>query len=419
MGSQLQSTASEGVGGLAGSADFRIHLHLIEADCAALQATGIPGVSKDTAAAEAPRFDSTSYISEHLMPPTETPPNPAPTESQRTPVNEPIKFSTRKFGELDHTELVQLLDSLEGDQAKSRFRESIYISIIFYLLLALLLIYGPKYIFHTGTIGPSAESVREKERLTQMALQHELEKTPPKPPKPAPKLDKKVIEQLQAMQRASEAAKAEPAPTPAPPTPAPTPLPTQAPPVAQNQLPPTPMPQPQPRQQQAAIPDSPMPSNPVPQSPGQSIADAMRPSNQPRLGGGGRPAASSGSRVGQQGAGTGVEILSDTRGVDFTDYIKRLLRMVKSAWLPLIPEECYPPLSKEGTTLIRFTIEPNGAVSAMHLDDSTHDRAIDKAAWGAITGVGQFAPLPKEYKGPNLELRIQFIISRNAQADDF
>lgn len=353
------------------------------------------------------------------MPPTETPPNPAPSESQQTTATEPIKFSTRRFGELDHTELVQLLDSLEGDQAKSRFRESIYISVIFYLLLALLLIYGPKYIFHTGMIVPSAESVREKERLTQLALQHELEKSPPKPPKPAPKLDKKVIEQLQAMQRASEAAKAvePPPPTPAP-APAPAPLPSQAPPVAQSPLPSAPTPQPQPRQQ-AAIPDSPMPSTPAPQSPGQSIADAMRPSNQPRLGGGGRPAASTGSRVGQQGAGTGVEILSDTRGVDFTDYIKRLLRMVKAAWLPLIPEECYPPLSKEGTTLIRFTIEPNGVVSAMHLDDSTHDRAIDKAAWGAITGVGQFAPLPREYKGPNLELRIQFIISRNAQADDF
>ena len=355
------------------------------------------------------------------MPSTETPPNPAPSESPQKQATEPIKFSTRKFGELDHTELVQLLDSLEGDQAKSRFRESIYISVIFYLLLALLLIYGPKYIFHTGTIVPSAASELEKKRLTEMALNRELQKNPPKPPKPAPKLDKKVIEQLQAMQRAAEAAKVEPPPAPpAPtPTPAPTPLPSQAPPVAQSPLPATPMPQPQPRQQ-AAIPDSPMPNTPAPLNPGPSIADSMRSNNQPRLGSGhGRPAASTGSRVGQQGGGAGVEILSDTRGVDFTDYIKRLLRMIYAAWIPLIPEECMPPLNKEGTTLIRFTIEPNGIVSAMHLDDSTHDRAIDKAAWGAITGVGQFAPLPKEYKGPNLELRIQFVISRDAKPNDF
>ena len=347
------------------------------------------------------------------MPPTETPPNPPTSAPEQTPAPAPLKISTRRFGELDHSELVHLLDSLEGDQSKSRFRESIYISIIFYLLLAWLLVYGPKYIFHQGTLVPTAASIREKERITEMALNRDLQKAQPKPVKPPPKLDKKVIEQLQAMQRASEAAKAvqTPASTPAP-TPAPTPLPTQAPPVAQSQLPATPMPQPQQRQQ-AAIPDSPMPSAPAPQSPSQSIADAMRSAGQQRPSGG-RQSEGTGARVGQQGAGTGVEILSDTRGVDFTDYIKRLLRMVKGAWLPLIPEECYPPLSKEGTTLIRFTIEPNGVVSAMHLDDSTHDRAIDKAAWGAITGVGQFAPLPKEYKGPNLELRIQFIISRSA-----
>ena len=127
-----------------------------------------------------------------------------------------------------------------------------------------------------------------------------------------------------------------------------------------------------------------------------------------------------GAHVGKQGAGTGVEIISDTRGVDFTDYIKRILRMIKAGWLPLIPEECYPPLSKEGTTLIHFTIAKNGQLTdPMILEDSTHDRAIDKAAWGAINGVGQYPPLPAAYTGQTLELRIQFIISRNAPADDF
>ena len=264
------------------------------------------------------------------MPPTETPPNPPTSAPEQPSAPAPIKISTRKFGDLDHSELVHLLDSLEGDQSKSRFRESIYISVIVYLLLAWLLVYGPKYIFHAGTLVPTAASIREKERMTEMALNHELQKAPPKPVKPPPKLDKKVIEQLQAMQRASEAAKAveTPAPTPAP-APAPTPLPTQAPPVAQSQLPATPMPQPR---QQAAIPDSPMPQNAAPQSPGQSIADAMRSAGQARPSGG-RQSEGTGARVGQQGAGTGVEILSDTRGVDFTDYIKRILRMIKAGWL--------------------------------------------------------------------------------------
>ena len=94
----------------------------------------------------------------------------------------------------------------------------------------------------------------------------------------------------------------------------------------------------------------------------------------------------------------------------------RLLRILKEAWYPLIPEETRPPLNKEGSTLIRFTIQQNGVVSFMHLDGSTDDQAIDRAAWGAIQAVGQFPPLPPEFKGPNLDLRIQFIISHDGSA---
>jgi len=172
---------------------------------------------------------------------------------------------------------------------------------------------------------------------------------------------------------------------------------------------------------QSSIPDAPRPSIQQPQqTPGQSVDQAARDAARAHANGS-RMSGEGASRVGQQGAGMGgVEILSDTGGVDFTDYIKRLLRMIKAAWLPLIPEECYPPLSKEGTTLIRFTIAKNGNLTnPMTLDASTHDRAIDKAAWGAITGVGVFPPLPSAYKGDTLELRIQFIISRNPPATDY
>ena len=86
------------------------------------------------------------------MPPTEAPPNPAPAAPPPPSAQQPIKVQTRRFGELDHTELVQLLDSLEGDQAKSRFRESIYISVIVYLVIAWFIVYGPKYVFHTSRI---------------------------------------------------------------------------------------------------------------------------------------------------------------------------------------------------------------------------------------------------------------------------
>ena len=42
-------------------------------------------------------------------------------------------------------------------------------------------------------------------------------------------------------------------------------------------------------------------------------------------------------------------------------------------------------------------------------------QAIDRAAWGSITGVGQFPPLPKEVHGPNLELRIHYLVNKNPE----
>ena len=51
------------------------------------------------------------------MPTLLTPPNPAPVEEQPAK----IKVSAGRYGELDHHELVRLLDSLDDDRSRSRF----------------------------------------------------------------------------------------------------------------------------------------------------------------------------------------------------------------------------------------------------------------------------------------------------------
>jgi TonB family protein len=358
-------------------------------------------------------------------PPTLTtgvPPPPVPDGGRSAysqPEVAPLRISTRRHGEIDHTELVHLLDSLEGDQAKSRFRESIYVSVIFYLALAWLLVYGPKYVFHQGTVVPSTAELKEKQRLTEMALNQDLTKLnqPKVAPKPPPKIDRKLLDQLQAMQRASEAAKAIREAPAAPAPPAPQPAATPPPPTVAHTEPAPPLPSaPTPQPRASNIPDSPQPNlPPAPSAPSvrSGMEEATRNAAGPPRLSGGRTGGGSGAHVGQQMAGSGVEILSDTRGVDFTEWLKKLKREIMASWIPLIPEEVQPPLNKEGWTLIRITVEPNGTVTAMHLDDSTKDRAIDKAAWGSITGVGQLPPLPKEFPGPNLELRMQFVISHN------
>jgi TonB family protein len=357
------------------------------------------------------------------MPILESPPNSAPPSTGVPPPPKPlkpIKVSTRRFGELEEHELIHMLDSIDDEIARARFRESIYVSIIICLAFAWLAIYGPRVIFHQGRIAPPPENVTElnKKELPYLDMPKSLvHKAPPK--------TKVISDQDRTAQT---------------PHPVPQPQPVQpkaGPPGVQN---PSPQPQPQPQQQRQQpvqqaqqqqpqrpaqtqmenIPDAPRPSSSNStrpnfggsQSPGQSLRDAA---NAAARGVGGNYGIGEGSHNGP----AGVEILSDTQGVDFTSYIKRLLRILYNSWVPLIPEETRPPLNKEGQTLIRFTINSDGTIGGMGLDWSTKDSAIDRAAWGSITGVGQFPPLPKEFRGPNLTLRVNFIIAKDAPKNDF
>jgi hypothetical protein len=114
-------------------------------------------------------------------------------------------------------------------------------------------------------------------------------------------------------------------------------------------------------------------------------------------------------------AASGVDILSDTRGVDFSPYLKTILPAIRVRWMVLLPEKTHPPTSAKGETDIRFTILPDGTLApgTMHLDGGTHDFAIDRAAWGAIIS-SKFAPLPANFTGPSLELRVRFRVNLGA-----
>jgi TonB family protein len=102
-----------------------------------------------------------------------------------------------------------------------------------------------------------------------------------------------------------------------------------------------------------------------------------------------------------------VEMLSDTQGVDFEPYMKLMLRRMDGQWTPLLPAvaRLHP-----GETVIRFTIQPDGRIAAMHLEKSSQDEALNRAAWGSIAGVGPFPALPREFHGPHLELRVHYVV---------
>src|SRR5664279_4782563 len=90
------------------------------------------------------------------MPILQLPPNPSRTPD---PANQGpgdpaedwgrhLKVRTRRFGDLEEHELIHLLDSLDDERSRARFRESIYISVIIWLFIGWFLFYGPRVLFH-------------------------------------------------------------------------------------------------------------------------------------------------------------------------------------------------------------------------------------------------------------------------------
>lgn len=111
----------------------------------------------------------------------------------------------------------------------------------------------------------------------------------------------------------------------------------------------------------------------------------------------------------------GVEILSDTQGVDFRSWLERWHRETDRVWMPLMPKEVEAPVLKSGAVAILFNVLPGGRImdGSMVLEGRSGDAALDRAAWGALTG-SSYPPLPAEFHGPYLKLRAHFLYNMKA-----
>jgi TonB family protein len=328
-------------------------------------------------------------------------------------------FRKSRYEDYDHTDLLHIIDELEGNRNWASLREKLWIALIFHMVVAWYLFYGPKYIYHVRVVDPSVVMKQRQKELTYLDMPPDLLKQKPKPNNiisdkdrvaqtPHPTIDKKTLEQLEAMRRAQE-----PKPNPAPvqqPSPAPpAPQPPQ-PQVAQQPAPARPA-QPLPQNNQAhleAVPAAPQPNfSQGGPNPNEQMQQAMRNA----MHGGGQYSGDGGMSAPSQHPGNegAVDILSDTMGVDFGPYIQRVIWDTKRAWYPIIPESARPPLDKRGKVLIRFKILPDGTVTDMKLESPSGDVSLDRAAWAGITGAAPFGPLPRAFKGPFLELRFYFL----------
>jgi TonB family protein len=155
-------------------------------------------------------------------------------------------------------------------------------------------------------------------------------------------------------------------------------------------------------------------------SPGRAVQNSVQ--NALESGGAGQARGSVGKMPGSGGSGGGggggggpgtlgntVTILTPTEGVDFTQYMNRLLASVKRNWFAIIPESAR--LGDKGMVVIQFKIMKNGEVPQPDpsLTRTSGKEPLDRAAMSAIRASSPFEPLPSAFSGPFIELRFIFL----------
>jgi TonB family protein len=312
-----------------------------------------------------------------------------------------------------------LIVQLQDDLARSRVREAFWISVAVHLLIVILVVTAPHWTGRGRRVGVlTAEQMLQNKNLTFLELPKDTQKVE-KPRETniisdknriastrQPTIDRKTLEELRDARRPGPPGNPGPA---IPPQPAPQPQQQMAQSQQGPQSPSGGVRAPQ-QQMQARLQTPPVGKpNPFAQalSPGSALEEAARAAAKRSAGGfgGGDYGLGVGSPHGVQ---SGMEILSDTMGVDFGPYLARVLHDVRLNWYNVIPEAARAPLLKKGQVQIIFYIMKDGSVQGLQIEGPSGDVSLDRAAQAGITASNPFPPLPREFGGPYLALRFRF-----------
>ena len=315
-----------------------------------------------------------------------------------TPPSDSRGLRGSRWVDYDTHELLEMISELEDERRWSRLREGFWLALLIHILFFSAITWIPTYIFKVPRVVDPFDVIKQRKDLAYLDLPPDAlrEARPKIVPKPLdhPLIDKKTLDELNRE---------------SPPTPAPPPAQQQGPDQPKSQ-PSQPIP-PNPQSQVEAPRPAAVPAKPSFAMGSQNPADQLKQDMRNAMRGG-QPSygdAPSGGLQMHPGAGTGgVQVLSDTQGVDFSSWLARWHYITQMTWDPLIPDEVNPPILKSGVVVIHFKVLPNGQVTDMQLDGRSGDTGLDRAAWGAISG-SSYPNLPREFHGPYLELRAYFL----------
>jgi TonB family protein len=299
-------------------------------------------------------------------------------------------------------ELHLLVENLGSELDSYRRREAAWLSLVVHGLIVATLIFVPKWIPR----GPSVLPLRSKQQDTTFLMAPNVKPIHP------PKTNFMSDQDRMAMSRTPQPNTVrQPLDARLPGKPAVTPpAPVQqaaAPSPSQGNTQQAAASPPQPSQNSQPFPSgqNPFKTN----SPGSSVQGAIQSvaANHSSSGGGyggdygTSPVHQKAARLG------GMEILSDTMGVDFGPYMKRLQVVVQGRFDVEVPQVARPPIMKKGLVVLEFSILKDGTITSIRMINSAGDTALDRGAWGTLT-FGPAPQLPPQFNGDYITLKGYF-----------
>jgi outer membrane biosynthesis protein TonB len=284
------------------------------------------------------------------------------------------------------------------------------LSVLVHIGLVIFLIFAPK-IFPTHV--PTQEE-------TEMARQQLTYLLPPETPAPRTPPAPKLRIDPKTLNRVAPPVEQPPAPTPTPPAPTAVKPPPDLPEAPRPRVPVAPPPppeqtQPAPSQLEPVKPVQPNPNNHLNlQLPSANIRDQLQDAIQHSAGNGPIQIPNAGDIPRGPGSGgpgmqPGATILTPTEGVDFNPYIQRLLATLRRNWYAVMPQSAM--MGDKGMVSTTFQINRDGSIPPPDplLDRTSGKGPLDNAAMSSIHASNPFEPLPSEFKGPYIRLRIVFL----------
>lgn len=102
-----------------------------------------------------------------------------------------------------------------------------------------------------------------------------------------------------------------------------------------------------------------------------------------------------------------LELRSDPMGVDFRPYLIQVLAAVRRNWFAVYPQAA--KMGMRGEVALEFAIAKQGGVTKVVYSAQTGSKPLDEAAVAAISASNPLPPLPKDFKGDRIILRLTFM----------